>query len=63
MNNILFLWEENKCEIDLILYYSLEDYFYYFEKYFFFILKEDVMLSELDCKNLYEWFLIYKVVY
>ncbi|MCM3195132.1 methyltransferase [Priestia megaterium] len=63
VNNILLSWEENKREIDLILYYSSEDYLHHLEKHPSFILKEEVMLPELDCKNPYERFLIYKVAY
>ncbi|ADF38898.1 methyltransferase [Priestia megaterium] len=63
VNNILLSWEENKREIDLILYYSSEDYLHHLEKHPSFILKEDVMLPELDRKNPYERFLIYKVAY
>jgi hypothetical protein len=63
VNNILLSWEENKREIDLILYYSSEDYLHHLEKHPSFILKEEVMLPELDRKNPYERFLIYKVAY
>jgi len=63
VNNILLSWEENKREIDLILYYSSEDYLHHLEKHPSFTLKEEVILPELDRKNPYERFLIYKIAY
>lgn len=63
INNILFSVEKTNREIELILYYVSEDYFYYLENQTAFELKQEVILPGLYDQNPYEKFLIYRLAF
>jgi hypothetical protein len=63
INNILFSVEKTNREIELILYYVSEDYFYYLENQTAFELKQEVILPDLYDQNPYEKFLIYRLAF
>ncbi|MEH7247750.1 SAM-dependent methyltransferase [Neobacillus niacini] len=63
INNILVSVENNKREIDIILYYPSEDYIYFLENHTIFELIEEVQLPGLYEHNPNERFLIYRLSY
>ncbi|RLQ93780.1 class I SAM-dependent methyltransferase [Falsibacillus albus] len=62
VNNILQSFEENPRRIDLILYYSSEDYIFYLENQTPFELFEEIGLHGYE-KNAYEKMLVYRLAY
>ncbi|RFU68542.1 methyltransferase [Bacillus sp. V59.32b] len=63
INNILFSVEEERREVDLVLYYPSEDYIYFLENDTSFELKEEVILPHFYEDNANERFLIYRLAY
>ncbi|WP_419882920.1 SAM-dependent methyltransferase [Peribacillus sp. B-H-3] len=63
VKNILQSVEENKREIELILYYGSEDYTFFLENQTAFELREQVLLPGLYESNPFEKFLIYRLAY
>lgn len=63
INNILSSVEKFPREIDVILYYSSDDYVYFLETQTSFELKKEVIIPGLYEKNQYERFLIYRLAY
>ncbi|WP_141432745.1 methyltransferase [Bacillus sp. 03113] len=61
INNILLSVEKSGREIELILYYSSEDYIYFLENQTVFELKQEVILPSLYKYNPFERFLIYRL--
>ncbi|MGG3926271.1 methyltransferase [Metabacillus fastidiosus] len=60
INNILLSVEQTKRDIEIILYYSSDDYMFFLENETAFELKEEIKLPE---NNRYERFLIYRLAY
>ncbi|WP_102347672.1 methyltransferase [Bacillus sp. Marseille-P3661] len=63
INNILLSVETASREIELILYYSSDEYIYFLETNTSFVLKKEVLLPGFYEKNPYERFLIYSLNY
>lgn len=63
VNNILLSVEEEKREVELILYYCSEDYIFYLENQTSFELKKEIILPGLYEHDPYEKFLLYRLVY
>ncbi|HZG72418.1 MAG TPA: methyltransferase [Chondromyces sp.] len=63
INNILVSVEHNKRDVELILYYSSEDYIYFLESHTSFELKEEIIVPDLYEQNPNERFLIYQLAY
>lgn len=61
VNNILFSVENSPRDIELVLYYSSDDYVFFLENQTAFELKDEVVLEDLSEKNSYERFLIYRL--
>lgn len=61
VNNILRSVEENKREIELILYYASDDYRYFLENQTSFNLIKEIPLPGRYEKNTYERFLVYRL--
>nr|WP_280518606.1 methyltransferase [Lederbergia wuyishanensis] len=59
VNNILLSVEESAREVELILYYSSENYIYYLENDTSFELKNEIIIPDLYRHNSKEKFLIY----
>ncbi len=59
IRNILESVEKTKREVELILYYTTEDYLYFLDNKTPFILKEEIRINGLYEKNPNEKFLIY----
>jgi SAM-dependent methyltransferase len=63
INNILYSLELSPREIEIVLYYSSDDYVHYLENHPLFELKKEINLSGEYEHNVYERFLVYGVVY
>ncbi|MFB7140393.1 methyltransferase [Gottfriedia sp. NPDC056225] len=63
INNILISVEQSKREIEIILYYSSDDYIYFLENQTAFELKQEVILPDVYKQNPNERFLIYRLAY
>ena len=63
IKNILLSVEESAREVELVLYYSSEDYLYFLENHPSFELKEEIFLTQIYGHNPYERFLIYRLTY
>ncbi|PEJ57701.1 SAM-dependent methyltransferase [Bacillus sp. AFS002410] len=63
INNILISVEQSKREIEIILYYSSDDYIYFLENQTAFELKQEIILPDIYKQNPYERFLIYRLDY
>lgn len=63
IKNILISVEQSKREVEIILYYSSDDYVYFLEKQTAFELKQEIKLQAAYKKNQYERFLIYRLTY
>lgn len=61
LHNILESFEEAERNIELILYYSSQEYFYYLEDYTPFELIEEIKLKSHN-NNPFERFLIYRLI-
>ncbi|ASK61867.1 SAM-dependent methyltransferase [Virgibacillus phasianinus] len=62
INNILMSVERTRRDIELILYYSSDDYIYFLENDTSFELKEEIIIPDLSKNDPYERFLIYRLV-
>ncbi|RBP03410.1 methyltransferase [Rossellomorea aquimaris] len=63
INNILFSVEQSPRDIEIVLYYSSDDYVHYLENHPLFVLRKEVNLSGDYEKNEYERFLVYGLMY
>ncbi|PEL12332.1 methyltransferase [Bacillus sp. AFS017336] len=63
INNILISVEQSKREIEIILYYSSDDYIYFLENQTAFELKQEIILPDIYKQNPNERFLIYRLDY
>ncbi|WP_341357676.1 methyltransferase [Rossellomorea sp. y25] len=63
INNILFSVEQSPRDIEIVLYYSSDDYVHYLEDHPLFVLRKEVNLSGDYEKNEYERFLVYGLMY
>ncbi|KAA0561500.1 methyltransferase [Rossellomorea aquimaris] len=63
LNNILFSVEQSPRDIEIVLYYSSDDYVHYLEDHPLFVLRQEVNLSGVYEKNEYERFLVYGLMY
>ncbi|MCA1066275.1 methyltransferase [Rossellomorea sp. AcN35-11] len=63
INNILFSVEESPRDVEIVLYYSSDDYVHYLEDHPLFILRKEVNLKGEYEKNEYERFLVYGLIY
>ncbi len=62
LENILVSVEENKRNVELILYYPSDDYIFFLENYTFFMLIKEVRLENFN-NDSRERFLIYRLAY
>lgn len=62
LENILVSVEENKRQVDLILYYPSDDYIFFLENYTLFMLIKEVRLENFKNDNR-ERFLVYRLSY
>lgn len=60
INNILLSAEKHEREIELILYYSSDDYLYFLQNQTLFQLKEEIILQSYR-QDHYERFLVYRL--
>ena len=63
INNILISVEQSKREVEIILYYSSDDYIYFLENQTAFELKQEIILADAYKKNQNERFLVYRLTY
>ncbi|MGM0753911.1 MAG: methyltransferase [Bacillota bacterium] len=63
INNILFSLETSPRDIEIVLYYSSDDYVHYLEDHPLFVLRKEVNLSGEYEQNEYERFLVYGLRY
>ena len=63
IDNILRSVEERHREVELILYYTNEDYVYFLDNHYAFELKQEIILPGLYNTDDSERFLIYRLVY
>lgn len=63
IDNILRSVEERHREVELILYYTNEDYVYFLDNHYAFELKQEIILPGLYNTDNSERFLIYRLVY
>lgn len=63
MNRILRSVEQSEREVELILYYTSEDYIYFLENNTSFELKEEIRLPDVYEHDPNERFLIYRLIY
>ncbi|PFA63227.1 SAM-dependent methyltransferase [Bacillus sp. AFS015802] len=63
INNILFSVESFPRDIEILLYYSSDDYVHYLEDHPLFQLRKEISLSGEFQKNEYERFLVYGLMY
>jgi len=63
IENILISVEEYKRTVDVILYYSSEEYIYYLDDNTPFVLFKDIKIPDLYDKNPRESFLVYRLAY
>ncbi|MEH7350117.1 methyltransferase [Gottfriedia acidiceleris] len=63
INNILISVEESKRNVEIILYYSSDDYIYFLENQTAFELKQEILLADAYMKNQNERFLVYRLTY
>ncbi|MDT9027066.1 methyltransferase [Rossellomorea yichunensis] len=63
VNNILFSVEQSPRDIEIVLYYSSDDYVHYLENHPLFVLRKEVNLSGDYEKDEYERFLVYGLMY
>ncbi|MEH7613248.1 SAM-dependent methyltransferase, partial [Gottfriedia acidiceleris] len=60
---ILISVEQSKRNIEIILYYSSDDYIYFLENQTAFELKQEILLADAYNKNQNERFLVYRLTY
>jgi SAM-dependent methyltransferase len=63
INNILYSLESSPREIEIVLYYSSNEYIHYLDHHPLFELRKEINLSGVFEHNVYERFLVYGVVY
>lgn len=63
INNILFSLEFSPRDIEIVLYYSSDDYVHYLENHPLFELRKEINLSGEYEHNVYERFLVYGLAY
>ncbi|MCA1055671.1 SAM-dependent methyltransferase [Rossellomorea aquimaris] len=63
INHILFSIESSPRDIEIVLYYSSDDYVHYLENHPLFELKKEIKLSGEYEHNVYERFLVYGMAY
>ncbi|CAN7499389.1 class I SAM-dependent methyltransferase [Rossellomorea sp. LjRoot5] len=63
INNILFSVESFPRDIEILLYYSSDDYVHFLEDHPLFQLRQEVSLTGEFAKNEYERFLVYGLMY
>ncbi|WP_088072734.1 methyltransferase [Gottfriedia luciferensis] len=63
INNILISVEQTNREVEIILYYSSDDYIYFLENQTAFELKKEIILPDVYEQNQNERFLIYQLSY